>query len=110
MAVRTKVLGYGQQAVAGTYLAYTCPAGETAIVKEALLYRGTTGAAGSVQLRLGAVGLPSTPLWVATLNAGESIRLELWTVMVPTNTLSVTVVGNGPVNWWISGTELAGVA
>ena len=110
MAVRSKTLARGQAAGAGTTTVYTVSSGETAILKEALFYRASTGTSGAVQIRLSAPGLTSTPLWVATLGQGVSTRVELWTVLPPTATIAITVTGDGPVNYWLSGAELAGVA
>jgi hypothetical protein len=89
-------------------VAYTCPAGRTAILKDIRL--GSTAAGASTYL----VGLTSGPLTVRALSGtvpnGDVVGLQPYLVLAPGDALFVVPGILNGFNFWISGSELDGVA
>lgn len=109
MAVRTKRLFLGASGAAGTLnLVYTCPAGETAIIKSIGLVRPAAAAAGCLfAIRTG--GVDTFVLRVDTNAGGGALSLP-WIVMHPGDELRVLAAIANEFMMAISGTELEGVA
>ena len=109
MAVHTKRLARGSAGVAGVgVVAYTCPAGMTAIVKDIRL--GSTAAGASTYL----VGLTSGPTTVRALSGtvpnGDVVGLQPYLVLAPGDALFIVPGVTNGINYWVSGSELLGVA
>lgn len=107
MAVRTKRLAQGTRAAGTDAVVYTCPAGETAILKDIRFWNNTTGSVRSL------VYVDSGPALCLILDvtapAGEARGLAVWVVLAPGDTLRVASL-SGQTNFRLSGTELSGVA
>lgn len=109
MPVRTKLLGEGLQTTGGQFtIAYTCPPGETTILKEVRVFP-----TGPAVTRL-VVSLRSGPRDVfimdVTAPAKGDARLECWSVLQPGDTIGVFSDQNSGAHYRLSGTELEGVA
>lgn len=109
MAVRTARLAKGSAGAAGVgVVALTCPIGTTIIVKDIRL--GSTAAGASTYL----VGLTSGPTTVRALSGtvpnGDVVGLQPWLVLEPGDALFIVPGVTNGINYWLSGTELAGVA
>jgi hypothetical protein len=110
VAVRTKRLAAGRKSTVATETIYTCPAGETAIIKRILLYNlnASTNNLISILLKLGA--FTETTVWQQNFPASSGVDLDVWWVLGPGDTLGLvqsTAIGT---NYLISGTELEGIA
>jgi hypothetical protein len=110
VAVRTKRLAAGRKSTTGTTVIYTCPAGETAIVKRVTLYNlnASTNNLISVLLTLGAFA--DTTVWQQNFPASSGVYLDVWWVLGPGGTLGLSQTTAIGTNYLISGTELEGVA
>lgn len=107
MGVRTKVLAAVSPTSTLTAI-YTCPDGETAILKSASLAKL---AAGAVSLDLTILrGATSRVVWREQFPiAGTVVYREFWIVMQPADVLRAQT-DTGTATLWLSGTELEGVA
>jgi hypothetical protein len=109
LAVRSVRLGTGVTTTPNVlHLAYTCPAGRTAIVKDIRCAKNVGG------LSTIAIGVRSGPSTIWIINqadvAGSSVFGQPWVVLEPGDDL---VAFSNVANAWayyISGTELEGVA
>lgn len=108
MPVRTKELGQHVSSAVLTTL-YTCPSDRTAIVKELLVGKTSTGArVCTVTVLRGAVAYIVAIVNLSNLGA-QLERLERWTVLEPGDVLR-TQMDTSTATVWASGTELVGVA
>lgn len=108
MAVRTKELGTAKNPGAGVLATvYTCPAGKTAIIKEYLVQ-----ASGSVSFQsVIARGATNYTFAIHTVTTTTFLRVPCWTVLEPGDILKVVwTTANASHSFWMSGTELDGVA
>ena len=110
MPVRTQRLGLGVTPgadVAGT--AYTCPAGETTILKDWRIGTpgGNTCSRAIVYLSSGGVVVP---LFDGALAAFDTRGGTPWVVLHPGDELQVLAATHPGFQYWLSGTELHGVA
>jgi len=105
--IATKTLAAATATTALTGI-YTCPTGETAILKSLCL----------AKLASGGVSLDLTILRSATSRvvyrhafgiAGEVVYVELWIVLMPGDVLRAQT-DTGTATIWASGSELEGVA
>lgn len=110
MPVRTKQLAAARPAAASTFVpVYTCPAEETAIVKDFRLFflTNSAGASAFLRVRKGSAEY-NLGTWLGqfpTFYGGP-----LWVVMMPGDILEVWQSHANHTSWLISGTELEGVA
>ena len=97
----------GTVAAGGDVLAYTCPAGETTILKDIRLY----APAGAVTRAFVYVssGAGNVSIVERALANAEAFGLEVWVVLQPGHVIRVAATGN-QVSWWLSGAELEGLA
>lgn len=108
MAVRTKCLAAVKKAAAGIAVMYTCPAGETVIVKEVAFYNaGAATQTYSAGFRR--AGLPDIYWHSASAASGGVGISSRWSVLLPGDQI---VMNSSGVDMcvWISGTELEGLA
>lgn len=112
MAVRTDKLASGRLVATVPALStavYVCPAGRTAIVKTIALWCPTVAVTPPVQLD--PLSTISVTIWRPALGANDPQRLETWQVLQPGERLLINQPANaGEIRYWISGTELDGVA
>lgn len=110
MAVRTKLLAAGRLSTTTTVTVYTTPADETAIVKR--LHIANVSATDTRTITAGAdvPGFDKTFYWEDTLMPRKSVDVETWLVLPPGYEFTLRSDGTTSVNYWISGTELEGVA
>lgn len=108
MPVRTKRLAVRTSATAGAvHDAYTVPEGETCILKDVRIswLSGTVSRAAV----LAASGSASVVLVDAPIPTTGPVGRELWVVLQAGDKLQV-YTENGVALFWLSGTELEGVA
>lgn len=108
MPVRTKCLAAVKKAAAGVAVLYTCPAGETAIVKEVAFYNAG-GATQTYSAAFRRAGLPDI-YWHSSSAASGGVGISSrWSVLHPGDQI---VMNSSGVDMcaWISGTELEGLA
>lgn len=110
MAVRTKSLATGRLATSSVVSVYVAEADETTIVKEIRVTNLSTSATAVVSVLSDAGAFADTLVYEVTLAARGSDRRELWWVLKPGMEISLQGPGTPAVNYWISGTELEGVA
>src|SRR5262245_43758377 len=110
MTVRTAVLAFGTQSVGSAVASvYTCPQGRTAILKHVILSK-TIGEDTYIAFGVGS-GAGNYWLLNRTVVTGtNNVSLDAWIVLEPGHQLRIQVPNGGAVNFWASGTELAGVA
>lgn len=106
MTTRTSRLAVGISTTGAVVTVYTCPAGKTAIVKDIRLYAGASVSRAVVALGSG-VRLPSV-LDEAITGPGVAQK-QGFMVLEPGDTIRVYSQGN-TFEFWISGSELQGVA
>jgi len=110
VAVRTKLLAAGRRTDSTLATVYTVPAGETAIVKEVTVTNLSGSASALVTIALDAGAFDNT-LWMEFVIAPRVFRREsMWMVVPAGATIGVQGPGTPNINFWISGTELEGVA
>jgi hypothetical protein len=110
MAVRTKRLAAGTVAAAttGTIVLYTCPAGETAILKSLVAESGGTL---SARFQLAVPGGAAPGLWLVSLTPDQPADKAGWWVLSPGDVVQVVKTATGAsLRYWLSGTELQGTA
>lgn len=110
MAVRTKRLASGRITTATATVIYTCPAAETAIVKQIWLFNVNASTPNEVGVLFDVASNAQTPFWEDTLVQREGIWLDIWTVLLPGDRLGLKCSVAGGVNFLVSGTELEGLA
>lgn len=109
MPVRTKRLAAGISGAAGAFgVVYTCPANETTIVKEVMLSNALV--VSSRFILNATAGAAAVTVIDMPTSAGQAWRETMWFVMQPGDTLSVYSAVAAAVRYWISGTQLEGVA
>ena len=110
MAVRTKRLAQGTVASAatGTFVLYTCPVDETAILKSLVAESGGTI---SVRFQLAGAGGSAPGFWAVSLSSDVPQVREGWWVLHPGDIIQVVKPTTGAsLRYWLSGTELEGTA
>lgn len=110
MPVRTKLLASGRLTTSSLVLVYTVPTGETTIVKRLVLANLSTSASALVTVAMDATGFDRTMWLEDTLQSRKTINMETWQVLAPGFEIALQGPGTPAVNYWISGTELEGVA
>jgi hypothetical protein len=110
VAVRTKRLASGRITTATATVVYTCPTGETAIVKQIWLFNVNATVSNEVGVLFDLATNAQTPLWEDTLVAREGLWLDLWTVLLPGDRIGLKTSVAGGINFLVSGTELEGLA
>jgi hypothetical protein len=109
--VRTQRLAVGNSAATGvTQTVYVCPAGRTAIVKDIRL---NWMQGGDLANSLVAIGSGPTFLFLfkGTVTAGGVAVLQRdFVVLEPGDRIDVRSDTAGTICWWVSGTELDGLA
>lgn len=111
--VATKRLAKGQLAAtagaAVTTTVYTVPVGETAIVKEIVLHAPDGAMAPGVYTWV--TSSTTLKVWSPALQSGETQRYSCWFVLPAGEELLLVQPANvGRLRYWVSGTELDGVA
>lgn len=110
MPIRTARLAEGQTGAAGvTVVAYTCPAGRTAIIKDVRL--STIGGAAVNTI----VALTSGPRFCNILvealpGAGVPRSMQPYLVLEPGDQVVINASQPNGIIYWLSGVELDGVA
>lgn len=108
MPVRTLRLAHGRLTTLNSFVSvYTCPAGRTAIVKDVRTHND--GTASSFVFWAVLSGPTSVRLLGANPNAGDAIFFTCFVVLEPGDQLQLFTASQ-PVNFHVSGAELAGVA
>lgn len=110
MAVRTKRLASGRVSVDTSVVLYTCPAGETCIIKSITLFNVNSSVANVVAILHDLGSNLQTPTWEDTIAARKSFYLERWQVLLPGERLGLKCSVAGGINYLVSGTELEGLA
>lgn len=110
MAVRTKLLASGRLSSTTTTTVYTCPSAETAIMKRIHIANVSTTDTRIITVGADATGFDKTFYSEHTLAPRASIDLETWLVLLPDMEFTLRSDGTTSVNYWLSGTELEGVA
>lgn len=109
MAVRTKRLSAGTTGAANTLqVMYTGPADETTIVKDIRIYSESEPAQlARILLRSG-----SADVFIVYngLNQFSLLALTPWIVLMPGDQMVALTDQSPGFRWWISGTQLEGVA
>lgn len=110
MAVRTKRLAAGLNGTAAVgKTVYTCPAGETTIVKDVRLF-ARLSAVPTVKV----YALSGAGTFVACLNRAladqEAAQFQGFIVLAPGDRILVEASVTDGIAYWVSGTELEGVA
>lgn len=109
MPVRTARLAVGSAGVSGAgVVMYTCPTGKTAIIKDIRV--GSTGGAAADFLIGGVSGPAVVRLLTGNVPAGDVRGLQPWIVLEPGDEIFIVPSVTGALNYWLSGTELDGVA
>lgn len=110
MAVRTKQLFVGKMTGATQDL-YTCPAGETTIVKEVVLQHAGNVSTCQLQVR-SAANVTQVAVVRSAVVSNEVYRYPMWLVLQPGQKLTAVTDAGTPstVGWAVSGTELEGLA
>lgn len=108
MSVASVCLARGKFAAAGTATLFTCPAGQTAIVKSIYL---TSFAAAAVNVAVWITpleGASSTYLVAAPIDPNKLLNWTGWVVLQPGDHLLMNASASG-VQLWVSGALLDGV-
>ena len=109
MPTRTAALAQLISPSNASIAAFTCPAGETVIVKSATLFNSTGGAlAGILYLLAVSTDVQSMLVSQSILSAGFA-EWSGWRVMKPGDRVYFQPGGAG-LHLWVSGTRLIGVA
>lgn len=110
MAVRTARLAAGNAGASGAVkVIYVCPSGRTAIVKDIRLHNSTGGPIAAVLgLKSGAEFVPV--LNTGSLDAGPRSFPDCWLALEPGDSIELVSGAAGGIQYWLSGTELEGVA
>jgi hypothetical protein len=109
MPVRTLALAQGFVTPGATAVTvYTCPSGRTAILKDVRVWNNSAASVAYVVATGSGAGL--CLLQNATLAAGACFGAGVWTVLEPGHTLQLSASVSGVLSYWLSGTELVGVA
>jgi hypothetical protein len=89
-------------------VAYTCPAGETTILKDIRLY-ARAGAVSTAD-----VALQSGSVFVNVVHegmtAGQTLSRDPWVVLSPGDRIHVQATNTDGLSYWLSGAELEGLA
>lgn len=109
MAVRTKQLANGVATTTLTTI-YTCPAGETCIVKEIHFYNPVGGATTALFFRALIGGNARGVFIQSGLAANTGSWVDMWLVLQAGDQLQVSATPSSAVQFIVSGTELEGVA
>jgi hypothetical protein len=110
VAVRTTLLASGRRTDATTVVIYTCPDGTTTIVKDVRVVNLSTSATLDLVIAMDAGSFNQTLWYEAALAPRAVVHLEVWQVMLPAMELAIRGDVDGSLNYWISGTELDGIA
>lgn len=110
MAVRTTLLAAGRRTDATLAVVYTCPDGTTTILKELVAFGVSTSATVDFLVAMDAGAFNQTPWWEGQIPPRGTVRLERWSVLLPGMEIAVRGDVDGGVNYWMSGTELEGIA
>lgn len=109
MAVRTKQLAEGTFTNSNVTI-YTCPTGETTIVKYVTLFNPSASTATTVRVRLVTAGGARTFIR-QEIPIQTAVRIDSWLVMEPGDTIDALATAAGiNVEYTLSGAELEGVA
>lgn len=109
MTVRSARLATGTSGAAGAnVVVYTTPANVTTIIKDIRCARNTGG---TQPLNVGVKSGPPT-IWLINNPAptGDVVAIQPWTVLEPGDQITVLTQNAGAWSFYISGTELDGVA
>ena len=110
MAVRTKLLTSGRATGPVVATIYTCPDGETAILKWLTVFNVNLSTTTDVLLTMDVAGVNLTSYHRFVLVAGKGDMLGLYQVLHPGMEVAIQVVAAVGVNYWLSGAELEGTA
>lgn len=110
MPVRTKLLTSGRSSSSTASVIYTVPADETAIIKDILLCNINASTTTTIALAADTAANDKTLLWEEGLVARKTLHIVLWLVLLPGYELTLSNAASVGVNFWVSGTELEGVA
>lgn len=108
VAVFTKRLGVGATGAANTPVtAYTCPAGQTAILKDIRLSTGSGSAVNAIVF--GVSGSSTCLFLVRAVAASTAESAQPYVVLGPGDQVKVQCNVAGALEFWLSGSELDGV-
>jgi len=110
VAVRTELLAAGRRTDATLSVVYATPDGKTAILKWVTLFNISTSATLDFLIAIDAGTFNQTPWWEGALAPRGRVAFETWTVLPQFYEIAVRGDVDGGVNYWLSGTELAGVS
>lgn len=110
MAVRTTLLASGRRTDATLAVVYTCPDGATAILKDVTVFNLSSSATLDLLIAMDAGAFNQTPWFEQALPPRTRVHIETWSVLLPAMEIAIRGDVDGSLNYWLSGTELDGVA
>lgn len=109
MTTRTSVLAQFKSPDSNSIAAFTCPAGETVIVKSAQIWNASGASLSAHLYLLEALSGVESHLFDGTLLSSTGSDWAGWRVLKPTDRIYFQP-GGALLHLWISGTRLIGVA
>lgn len=110
MTVRTTLLAAGRRTDATLAVVYTCPDGTTAILKRVVAFNLSTSATLDFLVAMDAGAFNQTPWFEVSLAPRARVSLDTWQVLLPAMEIAIRGDVDGSINYWLSGTELDGIA
>lgn len=110
MAIRTKLLAGGRTTSTSAVVIYTCPDGETAILKSLHLQNLNLTTNVEVIILMDAGAFDKTTFERFNVPASAHVAREWWVVLPAGAEIGLQLSVSQGVNYWLSGTELEGVA
>jgi len=110
MPVRTKLLASGRSSSATSSVVYTVPTDETCIWKFLRLANVSATTSTEVIVAVDTAANNQTTYLRHTLAAQTGAMFDLWQVLQPGMEIAISNVAAVGVNYWLSGSELEGVA
>lgn len=110
MAVRTKLLASGRSSSSTPSTIYTVPTAETAIIKSIVLMNINASTTTTITLGVDTAANDKTAFWEEGIIARKTLVIEPYLVLPPGYEVNLSNSASVGVNFWVSGTELEGVA
>lgn len=110
MAVRTKLLTSGRQTSSTASTIYTVPASETCILKSIVLCNINASTTTTIALSVDTASNDKTLFWEEGMMARKTLVIEPYLVLPPGFEIALSNSASVGVNYWLSGSELEGVA
>jgi hypothetical protein len=110
LTVRTTLLASGRRTDATLAVVYTCPDGTTAILKRLVAMNISTTVTLDFLVALDAGAFNQTPWFEQAIAPRARVSLDTWQVLLPGMEIAIRGDVDGSINYWLSGTELLGIA